>query len=227
MRAVVCLTALVLACASLAPLADAAHARSLLHRHMTTDFDSLVAKYVNSDWHDEYLSLLEVSSTATAKMKSLTKWPAPPATTTSFPRFRSMSMASATQDGDSSGGGSSGGSDGGSGSGSGSGGGAEGSLVGACEVCVFVIENKEQHQPYLCRGLKDPNYQKACVETMESLMWWLTNEVYWLNYGCQREMNGAVEWVRPCPAHAVCSWIEQLYTRTPFCPADPYYKKPQ
>ena len=45
----------------------------------------------------------------------------------------------------------------------GGGGGAEGggsSAVGGCEVCVYVIENKEQHQPYLCRGLKDPNYQK-------------------------------------------------------------------
>ena len=30
---------------------------------------------------------------------------------------------------------------------------------GQCEVCVYVIENKEQHQPYLCRGLKDPDYQ--------------------------------------------------------------------
>lgn len=32
-------------------------------------------------------------------------------------------------------------------------------LVGQCEVCVYVVENKEQHQPYLCRGLKDPSYQ--------------------------------------------------------------------
>lgn len=104
---------------------------------------------------------------------------------------------------------------------------SESNAVGACEVCVYVVENKEQHQPYLCRGLKDPSYQQSCVQVMNSLMWWLTNEVYWLNYGCQRQMNGAVEWVRPCPAHAVCSWIEQLYTRTPFCPADPYYQKPQ
>ena len=66
-----------------------------------------------------------------------------------------------------------------------------------------------------------------CVEVLESLMWWLTNQVYWLNYGCQRTLNRATEWVRPCPAHAVCSWIEHLYTRQPFCPADPYYQKPQ
>ena len=30
-----------------------------------------------------------------------------------------------------------------------------------CEVCVYVMENKEQHQPYLCRGLKTPSQQQA------------------------------------------------------------------
>jgi len=196
---------------------------------MVQEFDALVAKYANADWKDEYLSLLQVDSAQKSQ------WPRAGG-------FRFAQDDPAAADAGSAGGapppggdaGSAGGGGGGppsaggpGGSSGSSGGGSEASLVGACEVCVFVIENKEQHQPYLCRGLKDPNYQKACVETMESLMWWLTNQVYWLNYGCQREMNGAVEWVRPCPAHAVCSWIEQLYTRTPFCPADPYYKKPQ
>jgi hypothetical protein len=37
-------------------------------------------------------------------------------------------------------------------------------------------------------------------------MWWITNEVYWLNYGCQRTTDaGATEWVRPCPAHGTDS----------------------
>lgn len=100
------------------------------------------------------------------------------------------------------------------------------SEVGMCEVCVYVIENKSQNQPYLCRGLKDKTYQQHCVQVMESLMWWLTNEVYWLNYGCQRT-SSTVEWVRPCPAHAVCSWLEHLYLRKPFCPVDPQFQKPQ
>jgi len=107
-----------------------------------------------------------------------------------------------------------------------SGSGTESTLVGQCEVCVFVVENKEQHQPYLCRGLKDPAYQTACVQVLESLLWWLTNQVYWLNYGCQ-QTTSASEWVRPCPAHAVCSWIENLYNHQPFCPADPMFRKPQ
>jgi len=192
----------------------------------------LVDKYVNSDWKDEYLSLLQVSQSSSPNehgMHSDAKLEDGPLLDSFLElatRVRASAKAKSQSEGDPA---PSTGTDQGTDAGTnpGAGGGSEASLVGACEVCVFVIENKEQHQPYLCRGLKDPNYQKACVETMESLMWWITNEVYWLNYGCQREMNGAVEWVRPCPAHAVCSWIEQLYTRTPFCPADPYYKKPQ
>lgn len=96
-----------------------------------------------------------------------------------------------------------------------------------CEVCVYVIENKEQHQPFLCRGLKAPSQQQTCVSILVSLMWWLENQVYWVNYGCQRSGDGgAWEWVKPCPAHAICSFIQSLYDRTPFCPNDPKYRKP-
>jgi hypothetical protein len=38
-------------------------------------------------------------------------------------------------------------------------GGEDQSEVGLCEVCMYVLENKMQHQPYLCKGLKDPHYQ--------------------------------------------------------------------
>jgi len=102
-----------------------------------------------------------------------------------------------------------------------------GKAQSACEVCVYVIENKEQHQPFLCRGLKAPSQQQTCVSCLVSLFWWLENEVYWVNYGCQRQGSGANwEWVKPCPAHAVCSFIQSLYDRSAFCPADPNYKKP-
>ncbi len=30
----------------------------------------------------------------------------------------------------------------------------------ACEICIYVMENKAINQPYLCRGLKDPASQK-------------------------------------------------------------------
>jgi len=104
--------------------------------------------------------------------------------------------------------------------------GQEFSTVGLCEVCIYVLENKMQRQPFVCRGLKDPSYQQICVQVMESLMWWISNEVYWVNYGCQMNNNGAVQWVRPCPAHAVCSWLQHLYLRKPYCAADPNYPKP-
>jgi hypothetical protein len=105
-------------------------------------------------------------------------------------------------------------------------GGEDNSEVGMCEVCMYVLENKMQHQPYLCKGLKDPHYQNLCVQVMESLMWWISNQVYWVNYGCQMNQNGAISWVRPCPAHATCSWLQHLYLRKPYCAPDKNFPKP-
>jgi hypothetical protein len=47
-----------------------------------------------------------------------------------------------------------------------------------CDVCTYVLENKEMQQPYLCRGLKTPLQQMTCVKVLLSLIWWMTNEVY-------------------------------------------------
>ena len=38
-----------------------------------------------------------------------------------------------------------------------------------CEVCVYVLENKEQHQPYLCRGLKTPDQQQSVRDSFRLL----------------------------------------------------------
>jgi hypothetical protein len=104
---------------------------------------------------------------------------------------------------------------------------AGGRPVGFCDVCRYVIENKQRRQPYLCRGLTDTNYQKFCVRTLESMMWWLNNMVYWNNYGCQRDANGVKEWVRPCPSSAICSWIQDFETKMTFCVPDKDYPKPE
>lgn len=98
-----------------------------------------------------------------------------------------------------------------------------------CEVCTYLITNKQQKQSYLCRGLTAESQQKVCTQVLESMMWWLNNQVYWNEYGCQRTTDsGATEWVRPCPAHVICGWIEDLNTRKPFCnPPDPQYPKPK
>lgn len=84
-------------------------------------------------------------------------------------------------------------------------------------------------QPYLCRGLRDPQQQIACVKVLMSLMWWMPNEVYWINYGCQRAKGDSWLWVRPCPPHVICSWLRTLESgnEKPFCPASNEYRKPQ
>jgi len=109
------------------------------------------------------------------------------------------------------------------------GGGGKGDDTENCEVCTYVVANKEQKQSYLCRGLTVDSQQKVCVQVLESMLWWVTNEVYWLNYGCQRTSDGgATEWVRPCPPHVVCGWLEDLNSHKPFCnPPDPQYPKPK
>lgn len=92
------------------------------------------------------------------------------------------------------------------------------------------MENKELMQPYLCRGLKEPQQQMTCVKVLMSLMWWMPNEVYWINYGCQRKaQDGSFNWVRPCPPHVICSWLKSLDTgnEKPYCPESPDYRKPQ
>jgi len=96
----------------------------------------------------------------------------------------------------------------------------------SCQVCTYAVENKQRRQPYLCRGLKDPKYQQQCVRVLEALMWWNENQVYWMNYGCQREVNGVKEWIRPCPSAVICSWIRDFETRDSFCPSEAEYPTP-
>jgi len=70
-----------------------------------------------------------------------------------------------------------------------------------------------------------------CVNTLLSMFWWMDNVVYWVNYGCQRVQDGKPQWVKPCPADAMCSWIKQIAAdengSTEFCPERSEYIKPQ
>ena len=36
-------------------------------------------------------------------------------------------------------------------------------MEGGCEVCVYVLENEQMRQPFLCRGLKAAQYEQVCV----------------------------------------------------------------
>ena len=54
------------------------------------------------------------------------------------------------------------------------------------------------------------------------------NEVYWVNYGCERSSETKEwSWVKPCPAHAICSFIQNMYNKQPFCPPDSNFRKPK
>lgn len=181
-----------------------------------TDYDALLAKYVNASWtppwpealpspldkHEDMLgfatAFLELHSKVTSKSKAKAETRLMVQNDENVDPSLQMGTIKQTP----------------------------GKPVGMCEVCVYVMENHEQRQPYLCRGLKDPNYQKIAVQTLESMMWWLTNEVYWVNYGCERTNGAEVEWIRPCPPTVICSWIEHLYFKEPFCPKRPDYQKP-
>jgi len=145
---------------------------------MTTDFDSLVDKYVRPDfqaqmrsWKDDsdFLSLLETGTKTLSTASVHLAWPRfrrndPPAAQAADPAAGGAPPAA---DPAAAGGAPAGGAPAPAGgapaatssSSASASSGSEAAMVGACEVCVYVIENKEQHQPYLCRGLKDPNYQ--------------------------------------------------------------------
>jgi hypothetical protein len=74
-----------------------------------------------------------------------------------------------------------------------------------------------------------------CVSTLLSMFWWMDNVVYWTNYGCQVILDPSAakpEWVRPCPADAMCSWMKQLGSTDgnteSFCrPDETKYIKPE
>ena len=92
-----------------------------------------------------------------------------------------------------------------------------------CEMCVYYLE---RNGPPNCRELKEPHYQKACVELVESLDWWLANEITWQDLPCERTVDGKVVIEERCATRVVCSWIVNTYDHQAFCPEDPYYKRP-
>ena len=58
------------------------------------------------------------------------------------------------------------------------------------------------------------------------MFWWMENEVYWNNFGCEKNNGGTWTFEKPCAPHAICSWLENVNDRKPFCPAATDYRKP-
>ena len=53
------------------------------------------------------------------------------------------------------------------------------------------------------------------------------NVVYWsYTGGCKRKLQVGDVTVRPCPPHAICSWLVSPNYNVPFCPFDPAYAAP-
>jgi len=99
--------------------------------------------------------------------------------------------------------------------------------VGECEVCMYIVENQHDLHPYLCQGLEDSLQQEACKEILESLMWWVENQVYWNVYGCLSIETENRVWVQPCPPAAVCGWLQKAQDAAgTFCPPSIVYEKP-
>lgn len=98
-----------------------------------------------------------------------------------------------------------------------------------CEICILIMQMKERGQPHLCAGL-NPDYFISCVENLESILRADKAVVYWLRSGCMHLDRDGPEIVKPCPAHAICAWVPNLFadvgiisprnSLAPLCPRD-------
>ena len=56
-----------------------------------------------------------------------------------------------------------------------------------------------------------------CHEVLASLSVWGNNVRHWLHYGCYKaESYGAMELIRPCPSHVICSQMAD-FKKKAFC----------
>lgn len=56
-----------------------------------------------------------------------------------------------------------------------------------------------------------------CHQVLASLSVWGNNVRHWLHYGCYKaESYGAMEIIRPCPSHIICSQMAD-FKKKAFC----------
>ena len=103
-----------------------------------------------------------------------------------------------------------------------------------CQVCVYTLERiKQGYQfllPAICvelfskeKAAKDGQESFAvCHQVLAALSVWGNNVRHWFHYGCYKsETYGAMELIRPCPSHVICSQMSN-FEKTPFCePVEP------
>ena len=94
-----------------------------------------------------------------------------------------------------------------------------------CEICVTVLMRKIAQVPFLCHGLE--YYFETCNDVVASILHWYPNVVYWsYTGGCTKKGAVGETFVRPCPPHAICSWLASPNYNQPFCPWDGQYAAP-
>lgn len=94
-----------------------------------------------------------------------------------------------------------------------------------CENCVYVLERIKQGYQYLLPSICVEIFSKEnsddafakCHEVLASLSVWGNNVRHWLHYGCYKaESYGAMELIRPCPSHVICSQMAD-FKKKAFC----------
>ena len=104
-----------------------------------------------------------------------------------------------------------------------------------CQNCVYVLERIKQGYQYLLPSICVEIFSKegesagkeaygVCHQVLASLSVWGNNVRHWLHYGCYKaESYGAMELIRPCPSHIICSQMAD-FAKKPFCDKVPQDK---
>ena len=89
-----------------------------------------------------------------------------------------------------------------------------------CEICMTVVQRRADYAPgQECYGLDW--YHEICAEILQSFVHWGRWVDVWLvEYGCLKVTPVGHAIAKPCPGHAVCSWLTSPIDREPFCAAD-------
>ena len=103
-----------------------------------------------------------------------------------------------------------------------------------CQVCVYTLERIKQGYQFLLPAICVELFSKekdakagqtsfaVCHQVLAALSVWGNNVRHWFHYGCYKsETYGAMELIRPCPSHVICSQMSN-FEKTPFCePLEP------
>ena len=80
-------------------------------------------------------------------------------------------------------------------------------------VCVFYCLCSVYFPGRLpsCNDDQSLTNAQQCVENLESILRSDKAVVYWLRSGCMHLDREGPEIVKPCPAHAICAWVPNLF----------------